>query len=141
MSYLNAFFFCWLLTNVPVPERMSELRKFECGTDLKHEITVNSGDLIQISAKGATVSEGKIDNLKVEISKRDSTKVQCLGAWSVPEVDESGRRIVGGLGMIEMVTLIKTSEPGTAVVKVTTAGKDVQGNTFEFNVIIKPAQP
>lgn len=140
MSRFSVLFFCLFLTNGPASERLGEIRKFECGAEFQREITVKSGDLIQISARGGMVPDGKIDNLRIDILKQDASKVQCLGIWLVPEFDKSGRRVVGGLGMPEMMTLIKTIEPGTVVVKVTTIGKDVQGNTFEFKVNISPTK-
>lgn len=141
MSRFNVLALCLLLANVPSPERLGEVRKVECGAEFQQEITVTAGDLIQISATGSVIPEGKLDNLKVEISKQDAAKIQSLGSWSVPAFDKSGNRIVGGLGLLEMMTLVKTIEPGNVTVKVTTVGKDFEGNTFEIKVTIVPPKP
>lgn len=141
MSRFSVLALCLMLANVPVSERLGELRRFECGADFHQEITVTAGDLIQISATGGVIPEGKLDNLKVEISKQDAAKIQSLGTWSVPAFDKEGNRIVGGLGMLEMMTLAKALEPGDATLKVTTVGKGFEGNTFEFKVKINAAKP
>lgn len=141
MSRFNVLALCLLVANLPAAERLGELRKIECGAEFHQDVTVTAGDLIQISATGARIPAGMINNMKVDISKQDGSKVQSLGTWSVPAFDKSGNRIVGGLGILEMVTLIKTIEPGQATVKVTTFGDEVEGNTFEFKITINAARP